>query len=116
MSLAKEIEELTGAFCDEAPKDAVYPYKVFSTKRISETDGKQTYSLEINVWDRNQYYSRAESIMDELEYELHRCNYITDSHFIRIFRGQRQNVQDPDKDIKRVRELFEMHVYESEDA
>lgn len=116
MSLEKELEKLTGAFCEEAPKDAAYPYKVFSARRISEEDGKQTYVLEINVWDQNSYYSRANSVMDALEHELHRCNYMTDSHLIRIFKGQRQPVTDPDKDIKRVREQFEMHVYEREDA
>ena len=41
---------------------------------------------------------------------------MTDSHLIRIFKGQRQPVTDPDKDIKRVREQFEMHVYEREDV
>lgn len=32
------------------------------------------------------------------------------------FPGQRQNVPDPDKEIKRVREQFEMYVYEREDS
>lgn len=115
MSLEKELEKLTGAFNEEAPKDATYPYKVFSARRISETEGKQTYILEMNVWDQNPYLSRANSIMDGLEKELHRCNYMTDSHLIRIFKGKRQPVEDTDKDIKRVMEQFEMHVYEREE-
>lgn len=114
MSLDKELEQLIGAYPEEAPKDATYPYKVFSTKRLSETDEKQIYSLEINVWDQHRYYSRAESIMDELEHKLHRCNHLTEKYLIRIFKGQRQNVVDPDKEIKRVREQFEMQVYERE--
>lgn len=114
-NLRKELEQLTDAFCEEAPEDASYPYKVFSAKRVNETDGRQAYSLEINVWDRHQYYSRAESLMDELEHKLHRCNYLTDRYLIRIFQGQRQNVPDQDKEIKRVREQFEMYVYERED-
>ena len=68
MSLEKELEKLTGAFYEEAPKDAAYPYKVFSARRISGEDGKQTYVLEINVWDQNSYYSRANSVMDALEH------------------------------------------------
>ena len=113
--LNKELERLTGAFCEEALKDTEYPYKVFSARRISETDEKQIYSLEINVWDRHRHYSRAESLMDELEQKLHRCNHLTDKYLIRIFKGLRQNVPDPDKEIKRVREQFEMYVYERED-
>lgn len=114
MNLKKELESLIGAFCEEAPKDASYPYKVFSAKRISDNDGKQQYILEINVWDQHQYYSRAESLMDELEQKLHRCNHLTDSFLIRIFKGQRENVPDPDKTIKRVREQFEMQVYKED--
>ena len=112
MSLKEELESLIGAFYEEAPKEAAYPYKVFSTKRLSESDGRQQYNLEINVWDQHHYYSRAESIMDELEQKLHRCNHLTDKFLIRIFKGQRENVPDPDKTIKRVRAQFEMQVYE----
>ena len=112
MSLKKELEELTGAFCEEAPEEVEYPYSVFSARRLSDSDGRMNYVLEINVWDQNRYYSRAESVMDELEQKLHRCNHITDDFLIRIFKGQRQNVLDADKTIKRVREQFEMHVYQ----
>jgi hypothetical protein len=115
MSLKKEIENLTGAFCEEAPEDVSYPYSVFASRRLSDSDGRMNYVLEINVWDQHRYYSRAESVMDELEQKLHRCNHITDDYLIRIFKGQRQNVTDVDKSIKRVREQFEMHVYQREE-
>ena len=52
-SLAKELENLTGAYHEEAPADAVYPYMVFSEKRLSEDGGRLTYSLEVNAWDQN---------------------------------------------------------------
>ena len=113
--LKKELESLTGAFCEEAPADASYPYSVFSARRLSESDGRMNYILEINVWDQHNYYSRAESMMDELEQKLHRCNHVTNDFLVRIFKGQRQNVPDTDKTIKRVREQFEMHVYQGEE-
>lgn len=111
MSLKKEIEKLTGAYYEEAPEKEEYPYKVFSMRRLSDSEGLQNYALEVNVWDKHQHYSRAERVMDELEQKLHRCNHVTGEFAIRIFRGQRQNVPDPDKSIKRVREQFEMQVY-----
>ena len=115
LQLKKELEVLTGAYSEEAPEEAVYPYAVFSAQRLEESEGKQTFTLEINVWDQHPYYSRAESVMDMLEKKLHRCNHRTDGALIRTFKGKRVNVPDPDKRMKRVRELFEMHVYESED-
>lgn len=115
MSLQKELENFIGAFYEEAPEEAEYPYHVFSARRLSDSDGRMNYVLEVNVWDQHRYYSRAENMMDELEQKLHRCNHITDDFLIRIFKGQRQNVPDSDKTIKRVREQFEMHVYQREE-
>ena len=115
LDLKKELETLTGAYYEEAPDDAKYPYVVFSMRRLSGDEGPQHYVLEINAWDQGEYYSRAEGVMDALEKKLHRCNYIAERHLIRIFRGARQNVPDPDKTIKRVREQFEMRIYEMEE-
>ena len=112
--LKRELEALTGAYYEEAPAGAEYPYMVFSAQRLSDDDGKQIYSLEINVWDQHEYYSRVERIMDTLEKKLHRCNYMTDKFLIRIFRGRMQNVPDQDKTIKRIREQFELQVFEKE--
>lgn len=114
-SLSQVLEELTGAYYEEAPKDTAYPYAVFSMRRISESDGRQSYSLEINAWDQNAYYSRAENMMDALEKKLHQTNRLTEEYLIRTFKGARQNVPDQDKSIKRVREQFELYVYEREE-
>jgi len=73
---------------------------------------KQIYVLEVNIWDQGQYYSKAEAMMDELEKKLHRNSYMTEGYLIRIFKGKRQNIPDPDRTLKRVQEQFEMHVYE----
>ena len=113
-SLEKVLEELTGAYCEEAPEGAAYPYLVFSARRMAEDAGRQVYALEVSAWDQHPYYSRAGSMMDGLERKLHRCNYMAGGHLIRIFKGARQNVPDSDKTMKRVREQFEMHVYEME--
>ncbi len=113
--LVSALKELTGGYHENAPRNAAYPYAVFTATQLGEDDGKQTYSLEVNVWDQNEYYSRAESRMDALEGKLHRCNFQGRGFLIRIFKGRRQNVPDPDKSIKRVREQFEMQVYELED-
>lgn len=113
--LQKVLEKLTGGYCETAPEDAAYPYAVFSAARLGEEDGKQSYHLEINVWDKNLFYSRAESLMDALEQKLHRCSFRRDGFLIRIFNGRRQNIPDPDRSIRRVRAQFEMLVYERED-
>ena len=91
-SLKRELEAMTGAYYEEAPTGAGYPYKVFSARRLPDSEGRQNFVLEVNVWDQNEFYSRAESMMDDLEKKLHRCNHMADGILIRIFRGSRQNV------------------------
>lgn len=115
LPLKRELEILLDAYSDEAPEDATYPYKVFNTKRVGADDGVQKYILEVNVWDQGSYYSKAEAIMDELEQKLHRCNHLNKFGLICCFKGQRQNVPDPDKSIKRVREQFDLTVVEREE-
>ncbi len=112
--LKKALSELTGAYYEEAPKEARYPYTVFSVRRISEEDGVETYSLEIDAWDNSPFYSGAEDMMDTLELKLHRCSFSTEGLLIRTYKGNRQNIPDPDKSLKRVREQFEMKVYRKE--
>lgn len=116
VGLRKEMESLTGAYYEEAPEDAAYPYAVFSLRRLGDGEGKQTCSLEVNIWDQHPYYSRAEDMMDALEERLHRCSLNTGEGFlVRIFKGARQNVPDPDRTIRRVREIFEAQIYKGED-
>ena len=71
--------------------------------------------LEVNVWDQNQYYTRADALMDELEKKLHRSSFMAEGYLIRTLRGKRQHIPDPDKTLKRVQEQFEMHIYEKEE-
>ena len=66
-ALKGELEALTGAYYEEAPEDAAYPYMVFSARRLTEDAGQQVYTLEVNAWDQHPYYSRAEGMMDVRE-------------------------------------------------
>lgn len=113
--LVRELETLLGGFCEEAPEAAEYPYIVFSAARTGDDGGRQQYILEINVWDQGKFYSRSESVMDNLEKKLHQQVYASEDFLIWIFKGRRQNIPDADKSIKRVREQFEMYVFEKQE-
>lgn len=108
--ILKALETTLGAYQEEAPKTATYPYRTFSAKRLSEADRVEAWQIEVNVWDKNEYYSRAEANMDSLESDIHEKGIITDDYLIQCWKGQRNNVPDEDKQIKRVREMFEAHI------
>lgn len=100
---------------NEAPSTATYPYAVISSKRLNANDSISQWILEVNVWDKNKYYSKAESIMDTIEKELDFKRLLSEKNLVCLFKAQRDNIADPDNTIKRVRTQFDMTVYESEE-
>lgn len=112
--LRKVLEELTGAYYEDSPENAEYPYAVFSLQKLGEEEGIEKYILEINVWDQHAYCSRAEKMTDDLEKLLHRGIFYTENFLIRIFADRRQNIPDQDKNIKHIREQYEMKVCRKE--
>ena len=112
--LIENLKLMVGGKHEEEDEKQEYPYKVFSIKRLSHEGCLSTYDLEVNVWDRHKFYSRAEAMMDELEKTLDFGVKSTEKMLIRTFKGKRENIPDPDKSIKRVRANFTLHVYERE--
>lgn len=110
--LKDELEDYLGAYYLEAPENAQYPYAVFELTRLTEDYERQAIILEINVWDKHKYYSRAEEMMDTIEGLLHGTYELSNSDIFYVFNGARQNVPDDDKQIKRIREQFELYYYE----
>ena len=111
-SLKDELEEYLSAYYVDAPEDAEYPYVVFELTRTQEDYDRQSYILEINVWDKHKYYSRAEAKMDDIEKLLNGCYELSTQDLFYVFNGNRQVVPDDDRQIKRIREQFELYYYE----
>ena len=110
--LKDELEDYLGAYYMEAPESATYPYAVFELRRMVEDYERQSIILEVNVWDKHRYYSRAEEMMDTIEGLLHGTYELSNNDIFYVFNGNRQNIPDDDKDIKRIREQFELYYYE----
>ena len=115
IKLKRFLEGLLEGYSDEAPDEATYPYKVFSIRKLMMEDGISFYLLEVNVWDKHKYYSRAESMMDKLEKMLNKQVFNTEDLVIYTYIGQRDNIVDQDKQIKRVRGQFEIRVVSKEE-
>ena len=112
--LIKILKDVIGGKHEEEEAQQIYPYKVFSLKRLTHEGCLSTYDLEVNVWDSHKFYSRAEEMMDELEELLDFGEWLTEKMLIRTFKERRENVKDPDKSIKRIKANFTLHVYERE--
>lgn len=102
------------AIDNEAIGNENYPYAVISTTRLNANDCISNWTLEINVWDKNHYYSRSETIADDIEKLLDFKTMKVGDNFVCMFKAGKMNIPDTDKAIKRVRTQFDLKIYESE--
>ena len=99
------------AYPSEASKNATYPYSVFTVKITDPSSVPVVGILEVNVWDMQNTYSRANSIMDAIEKKTE-VRHTNEKMMAWMYKGQRDEVPDENKDIKRVREQFEIRFAE----
>lgn len=110
--LKNQLELYLGAYYSEAPVSANYPYAVFDITLNSKDDERNACTLEVNVWDKNQYYSRAEKMADDITRLLDGSIKLSDEVLFYCYTGSRDHVLDEDKQIKRIRMQFELYFYE----
>ena len=99
---------------NEATNELEYPYAVVTMSRLNRNDNISLWSLEVNVWDKHKYYSRAETISDNIDKLLVFARLKSGDNLICIFESQKNNLKDTDPAIKRVNMRFDMNIYESE--
>ena len=99
---------------NEATNELEYPYAVVTMSRLNRNDNISLWSLEVNVWDKHKYYSRAETISDNIDKLLDFARLKSGENLICIFESQKNNLKDTDPAIKRVNMRFDMNIYESE--
>ena len=98
------------SYYQRADKEAKYPYSVFDIRRIGCDNGIGKYVLEVNCWDHYDTNSRVVTMMEDIEKAVHKQHIMTENGSMIIYKGNWDPVEDNDKDIKRVREQFEMQV------
>ena len=99
---------------NEATNELEYPYAVVTMSRLNRNDNISLWSLEVNVWDKHKYYSRVETISDNIDKLLDFARLKSGDNLICIFESQKNNLKDTDPAINRVNMRFDMNIYESE--
>lgn len=115
LAIVSALHDTITTYPDEAPTSATYPYAVLSGRRLSIDDSISNWIIEINVWDKNKYNSRAEAKADAIEkvLDFHRFAF-ANGNLVCLYKSQRDDILDTDETIKRVRIQFSTTVYESE--
>ena len=93
----------------KAPSNAPFPYVVYDLRSIKNGESS-LYDLEVNIWsDKDQAY--IEDLADKIEGLLDNEIDISDNGLL-VFRWlNRGNIDDPNKDLKRILIKFDMEYF-----
>lgn len=106
------LEQCATTFYVDAIDSAAFPYLDFEARLLNHENHKSSYILEINAWNKNNT-GEIDEIMDQVETVLDFYKHMDDDLQFSIYKGQgREFVEDSNKSIKRIREQFELQVYE----
>lgn len=103
-----------GVYHRIAPKDAAYPYKVFTLSDTSFTDERDDLEVEVDVWDRSEDSKTAEDIADLVEDLFHNANLPAPPIFPTFFRENRYTLNDPDKTLQHIQLRFLVQLYKED--
>ena len=103
-----------GVYHRRAPKDAAYPYKVFTLSDVTFTDARDDIVMEIDVWDRAEDPKNAEEIADQIEDLFNDANLPAPPIYPTFFRDNRYTLDDPDKNLQHIQLRFIVQLYKEE--
>ena len=94
-NVLKTIPNISKAYYEDAPDDAVYPYLVYELNS-SDADGSSTevFSLYINVWDNKSNTTILETIMDDINDTIDNVVIDANNISIRALLDTRLNIND----------------------
>jgi hypothetical protein len=109
-----QLKTLTSnVYYEIAADNALYPHIVFSFKMISLGDlWRQDYTLDVDVWDKDQSTTRIDSLCDEIEKLLHMQNLPQTDILPTFYLIDRRSIIDEDKSIKHRLVRFQIQNYE----
>ncbi len=112
--IKSQLQSLPGeVYHKSAPKDAVYPYKVFSLKSVSFVDARNDFDLCVDIWGRGDR-KIAEEVADQVETLLRDANLPQKTILPTFYRESRYDIDDPDKTLQHIQLHFMVQLYELE--
>ena len=115
--LKKILNSLTDVkvFNDRSRKDSIYPYIVADSSNINtQLYPRVDVDLVLNIWDKSQNYIKVNEIADIIQSALNRNSKVADDITATFYLNIRKNVDDEDKELKRVYMLFDVEIYQAE--
>lgn len=99
-------------YFQQAEKEPVYPYAVYTVDLIDNTDERDLYELEVNLVGYGADTEALENLTDAVMAAFNKKVIINDSIGVYFFADRRNIVEEEDRRIIRRRLTFSAYLYE----
>lgn len=99
-------------YFQQAEKEPVYPYAVYTVDLIDNTDERNLYELEVNLVGYGPDTEAMENLTDAVMAAFNKKVIINDSIGVYFFADRRNIVEEEDRRIIRRRLTFSAYLYE----
>lgn len=117
IKLREQLGKLIGAIHPRASfegstYDMDYPYIVYNLPNSFANGRQEIFNLDVDVWSYGADTTELETITRQVEKGLDMYKYIDENIQFSIYKRNRLNVEDDDKQIKRRKLIFELRYYD----
>ena len=92
----------SNSYYNEAPRDAVFPYAVFTTPSTFQLEGTERIILEIDIWDnKGNNISSLEIATKNLKKGLQEYVYTDNNIYLKFELDSLLQIPDPEEQIRR---------------
>jgi hypothetical protein len=94
-----------------APEDAPYPFLAYILNNSTDDGTTERFVLEIDGWDNQADTTALETLMSDLDAELHRRTVMIDDNLsATYYRENRLTIKDPDAQLRRRQYVYQVRV------
>ncbi|MED4016997.1 hypothetical protein [Sutcliffiella cohnii] len=94
-----------------ADDDSIYPFLVFDLPNSYDDGSMENFVLEIDGWDNKSDTIPLETLMGEVDKELHRHTVVFDDVGMTFYRENRLSLTDPDTRLRRRKYVYQIRVH-----
>lgn len=102
-------------YLETAPPKSQFPYVVFSLPTSDESDYREDFILEIDIWDNKPLdTTMVETLTDNIDKALNRSFVNTTDFQYSAYRMNRLMLPDPDENIRRRQLRYQIKYYDKQ--
>lgn len=96
------------------PANVPYPFIEYSADIPFRNINPLLYVLTINIWDRAETSVTVETVADDIDNLIENLSYIDEHIQVKVKSQARQQIDDPDIEIKRRLLTYQLRVFKKE--